>query len=394
MPIRSFLLLLAIPLLWGSCAFGQTETTLILPFFNLSKGKNIDWIGDSISETLVETLASEGMDVIRNEQRDQALREAGVRRYAVLTQASVAELAAMVSASVAMAGDFDLVQRPEGAQIRLRARIIEVRKVQKGKELEVSGPLEQLSLLQTSLAWLSLKALRPSLPMTEEAFQRSHPPIRLDALESYARGLLATGADEKLKLFAAAARLEPGFGLAQFQLGLALYQRRDYRSAAEAFSRVRGDSVRGREALFHLGLARFHQGEFSAAALAWRSLGEQVPMAEVLNNLGAALLRSGDPEAVSVLEKTVETDPSDPVYHFNLGYALWRSGQFERAAGSFRLSLERRPDDELSTLLLGRCLQRAGPRPGDLRFEAAERLKTEYNESAYLALKAILKENR
>jgi tetratricopeptide (TPR) repeat protein len=378
----------------ASCAFGQAETTLILPFFNLSKGKNIDWIGDSISETLVETLASEGMDVIRNEQRDQALREAGVRRYAVLTQASVAELAVMVSAGVAVAGDFDVIQGPEGAHIRLRARIIEVRKVQKGKELEVSGPLEQLSVLQTSLAWLALKALHPSSSVTEESFQRSHPPIRLDALESYARGLLATGADERLKLFAAATRLEPGFGLAQFQMGLALYQRRDYRLAAEAFSRVPVDSVRGREALFHLGLARFHQGEFSAAARAWRSLAEQVPMAEVLNNLGAALLRSGDLEAVTVLEKTVETDPSDPVYHFNLGYALWRSGQFDRAAGSFRLALERRPDDEFSTLLLGRCLQKTGPRPGDLRFEAAERLKTEYNESAYLALKAMLKEGR
>jgi len=226
--------------------------------------------------------------------------------------------------------------------------------------------------------------------VTEESFRRVHPPVRLDALENYIRGLLADAPDQKLKLFAAAVRLEPTFGQAQFHLGLALYYRREYRSAAEAMSRVPAGSPRGRAALFHLGLARYHQGDFAAAANGWRALSEQVPMGEVFNNLGAAMSRAGEPGAVSAFEKAVETDPSDPEYHFNLGYALWRTGEFEKAAASLRLSLERRTEDDLATLILGRCLQRVGPRPGDLRTEAAERLKTNYNESAFLALKAML----
>lgn len=385
---------LALLLAAACAASAQPETTLILPFFNLSKSKNIDWIGESISETLLETLASEGLEVIRNEQREQALREAGVRRYVLLTQATVAELAAAVSAEVAVTGDFDVAGSGASARLRLNARIMDVRNVRKGKELAVTGTLEQLSLLQTSLAWLVLRALHPSSGPSEEVFQRSHPPIRLDALESYVRGLRAGSADEKLKLYAAAARLEPGFGLAQFQLGLALYQRRDYRSAAEAFSRVPGDSVRGREALFQLGLARFHQGEFNPAATAWRSLLEQVPTAEVYCNLGAALSRAGEAEALAMFEKAVEADPADADYRFNLGYAQWRAGAFEQAAASLRASLERRSDDEKATLLLGRSLQKVGPRPGDLRFEAAERLKSEYHEGAFLALKAMLKEKQ
>lgn len=101
--------------------------------------------------------------------------------------------------------------------------------------------------------------------------------------------------------------------------------------------------------------------------------------------------RAGEEGAVSAFEKAVETDPSDPEYYFNLGYALWRAGRFDEAAVNLRQSLERRTEDDLATLILGRCLQKVGPRPGDLRTEAAERLKTSYNEAAFLALKTMLR---
>lgn len=371
----------------------QSETILIVPFFNLSKSKNIDWIGDSISETLLDALSSEGQDVVRQEARERALAEAGVRRYSVLTQASVVEIALMLSAGLAISGDFDVLPSPGGSSTaRLRARVLEVRKMKKGSEFEVSGPLDQLSSLQTTLAWRILQALAPGGASGEESFRRAHPPIRLDALESYVRGLLLEVPEQRLKLFAAATRLEPAFSLAQFQLGLTLFQQRDYRSAAAALQRVPEESLRGREALFYLGLARHYQGDFPAAVRGFQTLASHVPMAEVFNNLGAAQLRAGVPGAVESFEKAVETDPSDPDYQFNLGYALWRQGLFEKAAQRFRNSLERRTEDELATLLLGRCLQKAGPRPGDLRTEAAERLKTSYNDAAFLALKSILKE--
>lgn len=373
----------------------KAETILILPFFNLSKSKNVEWIGDSISETILDAVGSNGLDVIRNEPREQALKEMGVRRYSLLTQASVAELAATLSAEVAVYGEFDVTRGADGqSSIRLKARILQVRRVKKGKEFEVSGALEQLSRLQSSLAWQVVTELGPVPGLSEESFRRSHPAVRLDALENYVRGLLTPAADQRLKFFAAATRLEPSFALAQYHLGLTLYQRRDYRSAGDALSRVPADSMRAREALFFHGLARYQQGDFHSAIRSWRALASQVPMAEVFNNLGAAELRAGEATAVTSLEKAVETDPSDPDFHFNLGYAYWRAGQFDRSAESLRRSLERRPDDELATLLLGRCLQRVGPRPGDLRTEAVERLKTEYNDAAFLALKAILKEER
>jgi hypothetical protein len=77
------------------------------------------------------------------------------------------------------------------------------------------------------------------------------------------------------------------------------------------------------------------------------------------------------------------------VYHFNVGYALWKQGKFEAAADRFRSVLDRNPEDGEAKVMLGRCLKRTVFRPGDLR-ENAERLKTNYEESAWWQLKAVI----
>jgi len=57
---------------------------------------------------------------------------------------------------------------------------------------------------------------------------------------------------------------------------------------------------------------------------------------------------------------------------------------------SLRAVVERDPSDSEATTLLGRALKKEGPRPGDPRSEARERLKTNYEEAAYRQLQAEL----
>ena len=53
--------------------------------------------------------------------------------------------------------------------------------------------------------------------------------------------------------------------------------------------------------------------------------------------------------------------------------------------------LERVPDDDFSTLLLGRCLKKQGFNPAiDTRLVGLERLKTNYEERAWRQLKSLL----
>jgi len=115
-----------------------------------------------------------------------------------------------------------------------------------------------------------------------------------------------------------------------------------------------------------------------------------VPLSEVFNNLGAAQNRRNLPQAVESFRKALEGDPNDPMYHFNLGYALWKRGDYAAAADRFRAVLDRQPDDEMATLMLGLSLKKQNTRAGDARLETLERLKNNYEERAYLQLKALV----
>jgi predicted Zn-dependent protease len=115
----------------------------------------------------------------------------------------------------------------------------------------------------------------------------------------------------------------------------------------------------------------------------------------VYNDLAAAESRANIiPAAVDNFRKALDGDSSDPLYQFNLGYALWRAGSFTAAAERFHTVLDHDPNDAVAALLLERCEKRSGPRPGDSQTEGLERLKTNYEESAYWQLKAVLQPDK
>jgi len=377
-----------------AAAASAPDTLLILPFSNLSGDKRMDWAGDAISEVLQEYLAAEGLSVVSSELRDQAMEEMGLLRYAPITRATAMEAAAAASASLVLYGSFDL--RPGGAAqgggvvVRIDAHLIDTRRLSRRGAYLLEQPLERLSAAQASLAWQVLRALRPEVLVSEEQFQAARPALPAAALENYALGLRAENPEIQHKFLAAAARIAPDFSLANYQLGwLNFFVFRNDSGAASWFGRVPEQSPHHRPSLFYLGICRYRTGELEAAAAALRKLAAIAPLPEVLNNLGAVLLRMNDPAAAETLAAAAEANPSDPDISFNLGYALWRASRFDEAADALRRSLQAK-EDSTATLLLGRCLQRQGPRPGELRLEGRERIKTEYREEAWLALRALV----
>lgn len=376
-------------------SFLLAETLLILPFFNLSNSKNIDWIGDSLSETIQESLTREGLLLVPRSHRDRALDELGIRRHARLTRATILEVAVNTDAVFTVSGSFDFTPSPDPAssslgQIRVQAEVLDARRLHRMPAVEESGPIEDLSRLQTRLAWRLLALLQPQTAREEQRFLDDHPPIRLDALENYVRGLLSSTLDQKLALFANAARLEPAYSQPCFQLGRIHFERKDYRAALEWLKRVLPADSHHRESLFLLGLTRYHLAEYPAARDSFAQIAADAPLGSVLNNLGVVQLRMGDPQAPATLLRAVESDEADPDFLFNLAYAHWRRGELPAAAARFRAVLERTPEDETAALLLARCDQASGPRPGEPRFENLERLRTTLDDTAWRHLKAIL----
>jgi tetratricopeptide (TPR) repeat protein len=389
--------LLGLSILWQPA---QASTYLVLPFFNLSNNSNLDWMGESLAESVREAIASEGLIALDRDDRIEAYNRLSLRPYSLLTKASVVKIAQELDAELVIFGQYDVKPVPGSpvksrGSLQITARVLDLKHVMQGPEFREVGALEDLAALQEHLAWQTLRHLKPTGAPSESEFQQRHPAVRLDAVENYTRGLLAANADDKHRFFTQAAHLDAHYSLPDFQLGRLLWSKKEYAPAAEWFQKVSPADDHYHEANFFLGLCRYHTGDFAGAQAAFQLVARVVPLSEVYNNLAAAQSRANViPASVDNFRKALEGDSSDSSYQFNLGYELWRAGSFTAAADRLHAVLERDPDDEVAALLLERCEKRSGPRPGDSQTEGLERLKTNYEESAYWQLKAVLQPDK
>ncbi len=385
---------LAMAMFWSGALLA--ETALVLPFFNQGRSANLDWIGESIAETVRDSLASEGMLVLDREDRLEAYRRLSLRPGAELTKASIMKIGDSLGASRVIYGYFELLPAADGkdqskGSLRVTARILDLKRTRQGPTFSELGALEDLATLEVRLGWQALDQINPKTAPSEREFLNARPPVRLDAVESYVRGLLAASPEQRHRFFTQAARLDEHYSQPCFQLGKTYWEKKDYQVAAGWLERVARSDPHYLEAQFFLGLCRFNGGDFSGAERALAGVAAAVPLNEVYNDLGAAQARlNNSAAAIANFRKALEGDSADPDYHFNLGYTLWRSGQYEAAVESLRAVVARNPNDAEATALLGRALKREGPRPGDPRSDSRERLKITYEEAAYRQLQAEL----
>jgi tetratricopeptide (TPR) repeat protein len=355
----------------------------------------LDWIGESIAEQLRESVGARGLPTLERDELQDAYRRLHLRERSRLTDASILKLGESVDAEQVIAGTFEYMRPNPGAQdrgsLRITARINDRRRMKQSSEFTESGALEDLATLESHLAWRAISLLAPELAPPEPEFRTVRVPIRLDAEENYTRGLLARTPDQKERYFAQAARLDTRFSHPAFELGKLHYDRKEYRQAADWLEKVNANDIHYREANFLLGLARFRSADYAAAQKVFQKILMVVPLGSVYNNFGAAESRLGLPGSLDDFRKALESDPGDQDYLFNVGYGLWRKGDYSAAADKFRAVLERVPEDETATLLLGRCLKKQGYNPAvDLRLASAERLKSNYEERAWRLLKSLV----
>ncbi len=373
----------------------RADTYLVLPFFNLSKNSNLDWIGESLAESLQEGVSTEGLVALDRDDRIEAYRRLSVRPYQLLTKASVIKIGQELDAELVIFGQFDVKPASDSASksrgsLQITAHILDLRRARQGPDFREAGTLEDLAALQDHLAWQTVQFLKPQGAPSEAQFRKQHPTVRVDAIENYVRGLMSTSAEAKHRFFTQAARLDSHYSQPCFQLGRLLWGKKEYKAAGEWFQKVPRADSHFHEATFFLGLSRYYSSDFPGAQSAFLSVARVVPLSEVYNNLGAAQSRSNLPDALENFRKALEGDENDPAYQFNVGYSLWKSGNYPAAAENFRAVLSQDPHDAQASLLLARAEKRDGPRPGDPRTEGLERVKTNYEESAYLQLKAAL----
>src|SRR4051795_9938635 len=87
----------------------HADTALVLSFFNHAKSANLDWVGESIAQSVHDALASEGVLVLDREDRLEAYRRLALRSGAELTHASVLKIGESLDASRVVYGFYEIL---------------------------------------------------------------------------------------------------------------------------------------------------------------------------------------------------------------------------------------------------------------------------------------------
>src|SRR5437016_1086960 len=91
------------------CAALRAQSVVVLPFFNSAKQANLDWVGESIAESVRDAMASEGVLVLDRVERLEAYRRLSLRAGAELTHASVMKVGESLDAAQVVYGTFDVI---------------------------------------------------------------------------------------------------------------------------------------------------------------------------------------------------------------------------------------------------------------------------------------------
>src|SRR6201986_1424489 len=136
----------------------QAATYLVMPFFNVSKNSNLDWMGESFAESVREALSSEGLMALERDDRIEAYSRLSLRPYSLLTKASVVKIGEELDAELVIFGQYDVKPVPDSAahsrgSLQITARVLDLKHVKQGPEFHEVGALEDLAALQEHLAW-------------------------------------------------------------------------------------------------------------------------------------------------------------------------------------------------------------------------------------------------
>jgi Tfp pilus assembly protein PilF/TolB-like protein len=349
----------------GSAAAYQPGIYLVFPFENAGASPRLDWLGEGLEELTIQRLSGAGEQVYSHAGRITELERSGLPRSSKLSRATMLHVAEDLDADFVVFGKFTT----SGTALIIEAQILKVSPARLLPALQETGMLDSLMDLHARLVWRILSANDRKHALSLNEFTKRQRPLRLDAFEHYVRGLLANEDDARLHELREAARLEPEWPEPDFALAEAYSARRDCDSALPWYARVPKTHDRYVESAFATGVCRLLLGQPDRAEEAFTSLQEAMKnnvvsgagLPEILNDLAIARARQGKTAAAETdFRRAAELDPGEDDYPFNRGLLALQANDPAAAAGYFRESAEREPDNAEDRALLILSLEKAG----------------------------------
>jgi tetratricopeptide (TPR) repeat protein/TolB-like protein len=354
---------------------------LVLPFDNGSNQPNVEWIREAAPEILTSRLAAVGFSPLSRTDRRYALDHLGFPQSFHPSRATSIKLAQTLDAESVIVGQYSI----SGTTLSATAQIVDVPHLHLSQPVTASGDIHSLVSIFDTLTWELTRQIDPTFPISEEAFVAAGANLQLDAFEQYIRGISEPDQTERLRHLQAAVKLNPSFPAAWMALGREDFANQQYEQAAEAFTKVTGQSPKAApdtlEAGFFRGLSLLYTGNYAAAEAAFTDVARVLPLSPVINNQGVAVSRQNH-DATALFRQAVTSDPTTPDYHFNLAVSLRTHGDNNGASAELAQYLKLRPTDS-EALTLDAALRQPSTAQSAAPVEPLERISRTFDASAF-----------
>jgi tetratricopeptide (TPR) repeat protein/TolB-like protein len=325
---------------------------LVFPLENMSGNSNLGWMSEGIAELIATRLASPSRYVLQRSERNDADEQLGLSSETPLTLASDYKVARTLGATVAVVGRFEV----SGDQLTTHVQWLNISDLRLSPPIVVTGKLAELDVLETRLAWELLRSQEGKVATgTEEEFSNRFPAVRLDAFESFIRGILSRDSKRGIHLLREADRLNPGDHRAAFAMGKYYFEQDAYADSARWLQFLKSGDRDFAESLFLLGIDEYELGHNVSSEAVLKKLPVIFPLGEVFNNLGVVEMNAGRyDEAAADFQRALEKDPGDSDYAFNMSLALWHLKKYEQAGNYLHKVLAQDADDLEAHALLAK----------------------------------------
>ena len=320
------------------------KSVAVLPFVDMSPGKDQEYFSDGISEELLNLLAS--IPELRVISRSSAFsfKGQGLKIPEIATRLHVAHV---LEGSV----------RKSGNRVRITAQLIEGRSDTHVWSQTWDRPMDDIFAVQDEIAAAVVEQLKVKLLGASPQMKKIDPgafALFLQARQLYRQGT-AEGFEQSIVLYRQALAIDPGYAAAWVGLATSYRSQADqglravdegYQLAREAVNRAL--AIDPDLSLAHAELGRIamgHDTDLAGAARHYeRALALEPANPDIIRDasiLARSLCRFD--KAIALGEYSVARDPVNPRGHHNLGLGYLHTGRLDQAIAAFRTALSLSP---------------------------------------------------
>jgi adenylate cyclase len=397
----------------------------VLPFENLTKQTQNDWIGKGIADSLTQSLSCvSAIRIIERAQLGQVMQEQELSLTGIIDDKSAVQVGKLLSANKLLSGSFQISKNT----ILINARIIdaETGEVDKSKIVSVSGDIGKIFDLYEQLSVFLIDRLNVTSAESEKQkiSQSLKTTSSLKAYEEYSKGreslLQYTGAGYKqaAEHFDNAILEDPSYAPAYAWLAESLALLANEKRIVAQYIKLNGESDKEKSAreneyndLFikaqgyaktSVSLAPSLPESHRAAAVIYFYSGEntqakieaQTLLALNKNDpLGYYIIGSMDDDlerGLKFINKALQLDPNFGKAYLDTGYYFEDQGNYKKAADEYQKGIKVSPSNPDLRKVLGVALFRL-KNYGDAEIHFDKSLKYRNGDAYVLLCNAVVK---